>query len=72
MSTTLQICFVVAELVALVVVVFVWRRRDIRWPSKLLRTFVLLIPVLGLLFYSFAIVTPDAHNINSNGDGWQP
>ena len=72
MELTAKIGLLLAELVALMVVVFVWRRKDITWPSKLGRTVLLLIPMVGILLYGLATLTPDEHNVSSNGDGWQP
>lgn len=48
------------EVAALFAVMRVWRQKRRHWVSKLLWSVLLLVPVLGLLFYGFLTITPEA------------
>ena len=48
------------ELVALWVMIKLWRQKRRSWVTKLLWSIVLLIPFLGLIFYGFLTTNPDS------------
>jgi hypothetical protein len=72
MDRILIIALVTLECVALVAAVFMWRRRDLRLWAKVIWTFLLLIPLFGVLFYAFISMSPEPHNQPSDLGGFVP
>ena len=56
------IALAVFELIALVTMIFLWRRQDLWWVTKLFWTLVLFVTVLGLLLYGFLSTNPIPHS----------
>ena len=54
----------IVELISIIVTVRLWGRSDKSWPIKVWWTFVLLVPMLGLLFYGFISFSPSPHGEN--------
>jgi L-asparagine transporter-like permease len=48
------------EISAIVIVIRMWLRKRGRWVGRLFWTILLLIPVVGLLFYKFLTLNPEA------------
>jgi hypothetical protein len=61
MNWQLLVALIIAEVIAIVAIAIVWRRRKMRWPAKLCWTLVLFVPVLGVLFYGLLSVNPKPH-----------
>ena len=62
-----MILLVAAEVVAIVAIIHLWIRRQMRWGTKLFWTVFLLIPFLGLLFYEFLTNDPEPHGEEPTG-----
>ena len=60
MKHLIIIVLVLLELVALYLIVRLWRQKRRGWIGKLCWSIVLLVPVFGPLFYGFLTVNPDS------------
>jgi hypothetical protein len=58
----------VLEVFSLIAMCHLWRKTDKWWPVKIWWTVVLLIPLLGLLFYVFIWLNPSPHGDNPPQD----
>ncbi len=70
MKSFLAIATLVLEVLAVVAIVLLWRRRDLKKWSKVIWTLILLIPIFGLLLYCFISTNPEPHNVNSDIGGF--
>jgi hypothetical protein len=64
MNWKLIVAACVFELGGLVAIYHLWRKTDKWWPVKVCWMVMLLVPLLGLLFYAFISLNPSKHGDN--------
>lgn len=70
MSTTVIVIASIAELIALLCIVRLWRRRSMGLVARLFWSLFLLVPFIGLAMYGLIHADPGTHPIKSHDSAW--
>jgi len=62
----------IAEMIALFIIVRLWRRHTVGISARIFWSFFLLVPVIGLAIYGLIHADPGRHPIKSEDSAWAP